>query len=140
MTPAFDLEKKEQLIVAFLNSRKLDASEMDDEDEDDEEDDDEFDFSPTSLKTKLPSKRIVEMKVLTTGAKVHVKCRLPWTWSWLQATIELKFPVTPRSSEAQQLIDGKFKVIQYHLDQSVGHNGVYAISLFLKDIKFSKLL
>ena len=135
MIPAFDLEKKEQLIVAFLNSRKLDASEMDDEDEDDEDDDDDFDFSPTSLKTKLPSKRIVEMKVLTTGSKVHVKCRLPWTWSWLQATVELKFPVTPRSSEAQQLIDGKFKVIQYHLDQSVGHNGVYAISLFLKDIK-----
>ena len=79
MIPAFDLEKKEQLIVAFLNSRKLDASEMDDEDEDDEDDDDDFDFSPTSLKTKLPSKRIVEMKVLTTGSKVHVKCRLPWT-------------------------------------------------------------
>jgi len=139
MSQIFNLEKKEQIVVAFLSSRKLDAAEVADEDDEDEEEDDEFDFSPSALKTKLPGKRIVEMKILNTGAKVHVKCRLPWTWSWLQATLELRFPVTPRSSEAQQLIDGKFKVIQCHLDPSIGHNGVYAISLFLKDVRRNDL-
>eukprot|EP00092_Neocalanus_flemingeri_P026030 GFUD01028215.1.p1 GENE.GFUD01028215.1~~GFUD01028215.1.p1 ORF type:complete len:1265 (+),score=407.13 GFUD01028215.1:55-3849(+) len=139
MSQIFNLEPKVQIVVAFLSSRKLDATEMADDDDEDEEDDDDFDFSPTSLKTKLPSKRIVEMKILNTGAKVHVKCRLPWTWSWLQATLELRFPVTPRSSEAQQLIDGKFKAVQCHLDPSMGHNGVYAISLFLKDVKGNDL-
>ena len=139
MSQVFNLEPKVQIVVAFLSSRKLDANEIADEDDEDDEDDDEFDFSPTALKTKLPGKRIVEMKILKTGAKVHVKCRLPWTWSWLQATLELRFPVTPRSSEVQQLIDGKFKVVQCHLDPSIGHNGVYAISLFLKDVRANDL-
>ena len=56
MSQIFNLEKKEQIVVGFLSSRKLDADEIADEDEEDEEDDDEFDFSPSALKTKLPGK------------------------------------------------------------------------------------
>merc|ERR1719347_2498607 len=64
-----------------------------------------------------------------------MKCRLPWTWSWLQATLELKYPTNKHKySEVQQLIDGHFKVIQYHLDPSQGANGTSAICLFLTDV------
>ena len=63
MDKIFDsLETKEQIVVAFLSSRKLDKDEIADEDEEEDEEDDDFDFSPTALKTKLPTKRIVEMK------------------------------------------------------------------------------
>ena len=76
--------EKVRIVVGFLSSRKLDPTEMDEEESDDEDDDDDFDFSTAGLKTKLPGKRIVEMKILNNNSKVHVKCRLPWTWSWLQ--------------------------------------------------------
>ena len=43
-----------------------------------------------------------------------VICRITKCDPCLQATIELRFPVNQRSSEAQQLIDGNFKVMEAH--------------------------
>ena len=76
------------------------------------------------------SKTITEMVILSTNQTVHVKTRLPWCWSWLQAKIELATDKEPR----QQLIDSKFKVLEYFLDPGIGEKGRSAISLFLKDL------
>lgn len=78
------MESKVRITVGFLSSRKLDPTEMDEDESEDEEDDDDFDFSTAGLKTRLPGKRIVEMKIMNNNSRVHVKCRLPWTWSWLR--------------------------------------------------------
>ena len=78
------MESKVKIVVGFISSRKMDPTEIDEEESEDEDDDDDFDFSTAGLKTKLPGKRIVEMKILNKNVSVHVKCRLPWTWSWLQ--------------------------------------------------------
>ena len=77
------MEQRTKIIVAFLSSRKLDETELE-EDEDEDEEEDDFDFSTAGLKSKLPGKRIVEMRVLNTGGRAHVKCRLPWTWQWMR--------------------------------------------------------
>ena len=62
------MEPKSRITVAFVSSRRLDLDEMEeDEDEEDDEDDD-FDFSTAGIKSKLPGKRIVEMKVIRKGA------------------------------------------------------------------------
>jgi len=121
--------------VAFRSSKGLSPEELEeDEEEGEDEDDDDFDFSTAGITSKLPGKRIVEMKVLESGRQFHVKCRMPWTWEWMRATIELRYPVNEGGNNpGNQLIQGKFKVIQYHLDPSVGHSGVAAISLFLRD-------
>ena len=73
---------------------------------------------------------MTEMVILSTNQTVHVKTRLPWCWSWLQAKIELSTDKEAR----QQLIDNKFRVVEYFLDPGVGSKGRSAISLFLKDL------
>ena len=129
-----------QIVVAFLSSRKLEQNEITEDDDEDEEEDD-FDFSPNSLKTKPAPKRIVELRLLrelrtgrVLGQDALVKCRLAWSWSWLQATLELRHPVTGRNSVMQQLIDQQFRVMQFHLDPGRGRAGAAAISLLLRDI------
>jgi len=129
------MEQKTRITVAFISSRNLDPDEMEeDEEEEEDDDDDDFDFSTAGIKSQMPGKRIVEMKVLESSRTFLVKCRLPWTWQWMRATIELRYPMNSGANNAgNQLIQGKFRVIQCHLDPSEGHMGVAAISLFLKD-------
>ena len=58
------MEQKTRITVAFISSRALDQDEMDeDEDEEEDDDDDDFDFSTAGIKSRLPGKKIVEMKV-----------------------------------------------------------------------------
>ena len=75
ITKGFDLanmEQKTRITVAFISSRGLDPEEMEeDEDEEEDDDDDDFDFSTAGIKSKLPGKRIVEMKVFMTSAGVE---------------------------------------------------------------------
>jgi hypothetical protein len=89
------MEQKVRIVVGFLSSRKLNDDERDEDESEDENDDDDFDFSTAGLKTKLPGKKIVKMLVVNHNVKVEVKCRLPWTWSWLQVTPP---PLLPSSS------------------------------------------
>ena len=64
------MEQKTRITVAFISSRGLDPEEMEeDEDEEEDDDDDDFDFSTAGIKSKLPGKRIVEMKVITTNGR-----------------------------------------------------------------------
>ena len=79
-----EVQEKVRITVGFVSSRRLDPTEADEDESEDEDDDDDFDFSTGGLKTRRPDKRIVEMKILNNNSCVHVKCRLPWTWSWLQ--------------------------------------------------------
>ena len=59
------MEQKTRITVAFISSRNLDPDEMEeDEEEEEDDDDDDFDFSTTGIKSKMPGKRIVEMKVM----------------------------------------------------------------------------
>lgn len=59
-----NMEQRTRITVAFLSSRSLDSEEMEeDEEEEEDDDDDDFDFSTAGIKSKLPGKRIVEMKV-----------------------------------------------------------------------------
>ena len=59
--------------MAFISSRGLDPEEMEeDEDEEEDDDDDDFDFSTAGIKSKLPGKRIVEMKVFMTRVERFV--------------------------------------------------------------------
>ena len=98
------MEPKPRITVAFVSSRRLDLDEMEEDEDEEDDDDDDFDFSTAGIKSKLPGKRIVEMKVIRKGAgnffieileitfvKVLeenrtflVKCRLPWTWQWMR--------------------------------------------------------
>ena len=66
------MEQETRITVAFISSRGLDPEEMEeDEDEEEDDDDDDFDFSTAGIKSKLPGKRIVEMKVFMTSAGVE---------------------------------------------------------------------
>ena len=126
-----------ELKVAFVNSELLTAEELEDEEDDDEEDD--YDFNPNTLSSKPPPKKRVTMRILDTGQELLVKCRLPWTWSWLQATVRVKYPPTKRFSCAQQMIDGLFSVQEYHLEPGSGERGRTAINMLLSDIvKYNK--
>ena len=77
--------ENQEIEIEFRSSRSLNDEELaDDEEEDDiEEEENEFDFNPSSLSSKQPRKRMVTMMILPQGQEVTVKCRLPWTWSWL---------------------------------------------------------
>ena len=99
-----DMEQKTRITVAFISSRGLDQDEMEEDEEEEDDDDDDFDFSTAGIKSKLPGKRIVEMKVMkelvlhVTVWKVLescriflVKCRLPWTWQWMRVRTSLSF-------------------------------------------------
>ena len=88
----------------------------------------------SSLSSKQPKKRMVTMKILPQGQEVRVKCRLAWTWSWLQARLKLKYPPTSRYGAPQQMIDNQFSVLEYTLNPSRGQQGRAIINLFLTDI------
>ena len=118
--------------VVFLNSTSLNEEEMAEDEE--EEDEEEFDFNPNSLSSKPPKKRMVTMKILPQGREVRVKCRLAWTWSWLQARIQLKYPPTSRYGAVQQMLDNQFSVLEYELNPSQGQQGRSIINLFVNDI------
>ena len=89
----------------FRSSRSLNDEELaeDEEEDDNEEEENAFDFDPSSLPSKKPRKRMVTMMILPGGQEVTVKCRLPWTWSWLQARIKLNSPPTTQAGAAQQM-------------------------------------
>ena len=78
-----------------------------------------------------PNKTLVEMVIISTGQVVHVKARLPWCWSWIQARVEL---LRDKNNDLQQLIDGTFRVVEFFLDPSTGDKGRSAISLLLRDV------
>ena len=118
--------------VVFLSSSSLNDEELAEDEEEEEED--EFDFNPNSLSSKQPKKRMVTMKILPQGQEVRVKCRLPWTWSWLQARIRLKYPPTSRYGAVQQMLDNQFSVLEYELNPSKGQQGRSLINLFITDI------
>ena len=63
-----------------------------------------------------------------------MRCRLPWTWNWLQATIRLKDDQTRRYNAEQQLVNGFFQVLEYHLSPDTGMTGRGLINLLLTDI------
>ena len=63
-----------------------------------------------------------------------MRCRLPWTWNWLQATIRLKDDQTRRYNAEQQLVNGFFQVLEYHLSPDSGMSGRGLINLLLTDI------
>ena len=126
-------DEKREVRVAFLSSTSLNDEELA-EDEEEEDDEDEFDFNPNSLSSKQPRKRMVTMKILPAGQEVRVKCRLPWTWSWLQARIRLKYPPTSRYGAVQQMIDNQFSVLEYTLNPSKGQQGRSIINLLMTDI------
>ena len=117
------------ITVAFLSTTIMSKEELEEED-DDEEDDNDFDFNPNTLSSKPPSKRFVEMRIIETGYIAKVKCRLPWTWSWLRATIKLKDPPTQRWNSLQQLIAGCFTVLEYQLDTSTGEQVTKIFTIF----------
>ena len=58
------MEQNTRITVAFISSRRLDQDEMEEDEEEEDDDDDDFDFSTAGIKSKLPGKRIVEMKVM----------------------------------------------------------------------------
>ena len=69
------MEQRTRITVAFLSSRSLDSEEMEeDEEEEEDDDDDDFDFSTAGIKSKLPGKRIVEMKVHICGVESTEFC------------------------------------------------------------------
>merc|ERR1740128_211616 len=79
---------------------------------------------------------MVSLKVLNYPGldNILVKCRLPWTWAWLQATLELRFPFKKDRCIHQQLIERKFNIIQYHLNASQGEFGASACIQFLSSL------
>ena len=125
-------EASRDVRVAFRETHELTQEEL--EQDDDDEEDDDFDFNPNTLSSKPPRKRNVDMLIISSGKTVKVKCRLPWTFKWLQATIRLKFPLTKRYNIENQLISGQFQVLEYHLDPASGNSGRAAINLLLSDI------
>ena len=122
--------------VAFISTNDLSQEEL--EEEEDDDDDDDYDFNPNSLSSKLPRKRNVEMRIIETNQVALVKCRLAWTFSWLQASIRLIYPPTKRFNALQQLINGTFQVLEYHLDPSTGPQGRAAINKFFTDVCSSR--
>ena len=126
-------DQSREVKVVFLSSTSLNDEELA-EDEEEEDDDDEFDFNPNSLSSKPPKKRMVTMRILPQGQEVRVKCRLAWTWSWLQARIRLKYPPTSRYGAVQQMIEAQFSVVEYTLNPSQGQQGRAAINLLVTDI------
>merc|ERR550519_1577815 len=74
---------------------------------------------------------IVKMHVWETQQTIEVKCRLLWTFQWIQAVIELW---DNRKLAAQQLIEGTFNIIEYRLDPNTGSQAIGNIALFLKDL------
>ena len=77
------MEERNLITVTFVDSREINEDEME-EDEDIDQDDEDFDFSADGLKTQLPRKQIVKIMILDTKQIVEVKCRLLWTWKWMQ--------------------------------------------------------
>ena len=70
------MEQRTRITVAFLSSRSLDSEEMEeDEEEEEDDDDDDFDFSTAGIKSKLPGKRIVEMKVSVEMNQQNFVCK-----------------------------------------------------------------
>ena len=122
-----------EIEVVFVSSTCLNEEEMA-EDEEEEDDDDEFDFNPNSLSTKQPRKRMVTMRLLPSGQEVLVKCRLPWTWSWLQATLRLNYPPSQRFGAVQQMVENMFTVLEYRLSPSRGREGRSVINMFMNDV------
>ena len=84
-----NMEQKTRITVAFISSRGLDPEEMEeDEDEEEDDDDDDFDFSTAGIKSKLPGKRIVEMKVITSNSRRKILIE-PYgrCWSWAEYSL-----------------------------------------------------
>ena len=77
------MENRNLIHVSFVDSREIMDDEMD-EDEDVDGDDDDFDFSADGLKTQLPRKMIVKMMIWENKQTIEVKCRLLWTFQWIQ--------------------------------------------------------
>ena len=67
------VEASRDIRVAFCGTFALTEEEELEQDEDDDEEDD-FDFNPNTLSTKPPRKRNVDMKILSTGRIVKVRC------------------------------------------------------------------
>ena len=65
------MEPKPRITVAFVSSRRLDLDEMEEDEDEEDDDDDDFDFSTAGIKSKLPGKRIVEMKVISGRKLFH---------------------------------------------------------------------
>jgi len=128
------MEERNLITVTFVDSREINEDEME-EDEDIDQDDEDFDFSADGLKTQLPRKQIVKIMILDTKQIVEVKCRLLWTWKWMQAVIELW---DSKVLGAQQLINGTFSVMEYRLNPISGAQAVSSISLFLADLVRTK--